>query len=250
MNHPHTPRRPGTSLLLAATLLCIALALPACSPRITTIPPDTTPAETTAPTTSDESLRTYYESLIAELKQALLEQKQSDYVTRRDYEERIAALEARLSSLQSPDREPIEGTDIPVSSTPDSPPTEPSSRPATAFQYTIEGDHVVITAYCGAAREVTIPASILDFPVTRIEDNAFRHTSVTSVTIPSTVTQIGWFAFADCPALLSVTLPASVTTIEYGAFENCPTLTLRCPKGSYAEAYAQSFALRVITRAE
>jgi hypothetical protein len=92
---------------------------------------------------------------------------------------------------------------------------------------------------------VEIPARIAGFPVSRIEDDAFRATDVTAVTVPDGVTAIGWFAFADCPDLLTVTLPASLERIDYGAFENCPALTVLCPAGSYAERYAKSFALRV-----
>ncbi|MCD7845397.1 MAG: leucine-rich repeat protein [Oscillospiraceae bacterium] len=44
-------------------------------------------------------------------------------------------------------------------------------------------------------------------------------------TIPSTVTSIGAYAFADCTALTGVTIPSSVTSIGDGAFWNCTGLT-------------------------
>jgi hypothetical protein len=46
-----------------------------------------------------------------------------------------------------------------------------------------------------------------------------------SLTIPSTVTNIEWFAFEDCPSLTSITIPNSVTSIGYGAFGDCVSLT-------------------------
>jgi hypothetical protein len=83
------------------------------------------------------------------------------------------------------------------------------------------------------------------YPVTRIADEAFKGTAVTSVIVPDTVTELGWFAFADCTSLTSVTLPASVASIGYGAFDGCPNLTVYCPKDSYAAQFAISFGLRV-----
>ncbi|MBP3496094.1 MAG: leucine-rich repeat domain-containing protein, partial [Clostridia bacterium] len=46
-----------------------------------------------------------------------------------------------------------------------------------------------------------------------------------SVTIPSSVTSIGYKAFYNCTSLTSVTIPSSVTSIGYKAFYNCTSLT-------------------------
>ena len=48
---------------------------------------------------------------------------------------------------------------------------------------------------------------------------------LTSVTIPDSVTTIGFRAFQDCESLTSVTIPDSVTTIGDGAFYACYSLT-------------------------
>ena len=255
---PHAPlRRPGTSPLLAAVVATVAIctALSACSSLLPgDTSPETSPPATTTPSSDINALRTYYEALLAELKQELLDAKQADYITRLEYESRIAELESRIESGEDGDRDPSDrlpvGSDIPVSGDPNPLPTVETDPPAqnapsASFRYEIRSEGAVILAYLGSARAVTVPESIAGYPVTHIADDAFKASDVTSVILPGSVTHVGWFAFADCPGLTSVTLPASVTSIGYGAFDGSPNLTLFCPKDSYAAEYARSFALRV-----
>lgn len=63
--------------------------------------------------------------------------------------------------------------------------------------------------------------------VTEINNNnAFKNcTTMTSITLPNTITRIGEFTFAGCEGLTSFTIPASVTTIGYCAFAACKFLT-------------------------
>lgn len=49
--------------------------------------------------------------------------------------------------------------------------------------------------------------------------------SLTSVIIPSSVTEIGWGVFKYCRSLTSVNIPSSVTTIGGSAFSGCHSLT-------------------------
>ena len=60
----------------------------------------------------------------------------------------------------------------------------------------------------------------------KLGDYAFWGCSgLTSLTIPSGVTEIGDEAFSGCSGLTSLSLPSSVTSIDDGAFEGCSGLT-------------------------
>jgi hypothetical protein len=64
------------------------------------------------------------------------------------------------------------------------------------------------------------------YTLTYIGHEAFRFcSSLTSVTIPNSVTSIGAYVFDGCSALTSVSIPNSVTSIRDGAFYGCESLT-------------------------
>lgn len=67
-----------------------------------------------------------------------------------------------------------------------------------------------------------IPA---DGSVTRIGNGAFMQKPITTITIPSGVTQIAGSAFAYCYSLKDVTIPATVTLIDSNSFLYCSSLT-------------------------
>ena len=74
---------------------------------------------------------------------------------------------------------------------------------------------------CTSLTSVTIPDS-----VTTIGESAFDGcSSLTSVTIPDSVTEIRECAFQNCSSLTSVTIPDSVITIGKKAFAGCSSLT-------------------------
>ena len=74
---------------------------------------------------------------------------------------------------------------------------------------------------CSGLISLTIPSS-----VTSIGYSAFEGCSgLTSLSIPSSVTLIESGAFRGCSGLTSLTIPSSVTSIGYSAFEDCTGLT-------------------------
>ena len=76
-------------------------------------------------------------------------------------------------------------------------------------------------ANCESLTSITMPNS-----VTSIGYNAFRGcTSLTNIIIPDSVTSIGYGAFRDCTSLTSITIPDSVTEINSWAFDGCTSLT-------------------------
>ena len=87
-------------------------------------------------------------------------------------------------------------------------------------------NHVLYIDNCLIRAEKTISGACIIKESTRlIASNAFDDcSSLTSVTIPNSVTSIGSFAFADCSSLTSVTIPNSVTSIGGYTFRGCSNL--------------------------
>ena len=59
--------------------------------------------------------------------------------------------------------------------------------------------------------------------------NAFAGCSFTSVTIPSSVTKIGVYAFKECFSLISVSMSSSATKIGDKAFAQCGITSITIP---------------------
>lgn len=111
--------------------------------------------------------------------------------------------------------------------------------------YELWDDHVVVynnseygrgtASYTG---NVVIPPTVTTggktYPVTRIGSSAFFESSISSVSIPSSVTNIDNSAFYSCTNLTSITIPQSVETIGAWAFCGCTSLSTVNIEGSFS----------------
>ncbi|MBD5373502.1 MAG: leucine-rich repeat domain-containing protein, partial [Bacteroides sp.] len=84
---------------------------------------------------------------------------------------------------------------------------------------------------------------------------AFRRcTSLTSVDIPNSVTEIGNNAFEECTSLTSVDIPNSITEIDKEAFQGCSSLTFVTIPNSVTKigekAFEYCYSLKEITLPE
>ena len=103
----------------------------------------------------------------------------------------------------------------------------PTSYPfASGSVFTVPANMTEIAEYSYAnnasltGKEVIIPEG-----VTKIGYGAFRNSKITKVVIPSTVTEIDAYAFADCTSLQTVVFLCDLTNISAYTFYNCSKLT-------------------------
>ena len=95
------------------------------------------------------------------------------------------------------------------------------------FIFVTNNGAITITQYTGSGAAVTIPSVINGLSVVMIAGGKgpFRDSSITSVAIPDSVTNIGYGAFSDCTKLTSVTIPDSVIYVGDYAFSECTSMT-------------------------
>ena len=74
-------------------------------------------------------------------------------------------------------------------------------------------------------KDVVIPSSHQNLPVTEIGKDAFSHCGIISVALPAGVTSIGFCAFSACFSLTSISIPEGLISIDGAAFAGCSGLT-------------------------
>lgn len=119
------------------------------------------------------------------------------------------------------------------------------------FYNILDSDNVVVTfegddytsfykAYSG---DITVPSSIRynghTYVVKEIGEYAFSGSGITSISLPQTITTIGYSAFSLCRELKTVSIQEGLTEIGERAFSQCGIATIALPKtliviGEYA----------------
>ena len=101
-----------------------------------------------------------------------------------------------------------------------------------------------------AAGTLVIPSSIDGMPVKHVLRKAFQGCGkITEVILPKSLESID-ISFLQCGALKRVALPGGVRRISELAFFDCDQVTLEVSRGSYAQAYAQTYRIPYQCREE
>ena len=90
------------------------------------------------------------------------------------------------------------------------------------FQYDVVDGNAVITGYVGNKTDVTLPATLGGYPVTKVSSMS-GNSVITSLVIPKTITSYERGAFKDCTALTSVKIESSADIPEY-LFWGCDSI--------------------------
>ena len=94
------------------------------------------------------------------------------------------------------------------------------------FAFVTNNGSITITGYLGTGGDTIIPDTINGLPVSRIADRAFYNcATITSLTIPNSVTNLGSFTFYHCITMTNVVLPAGLTEFQEYTFYFCSGLS-------------------------
>lgn len=247
------------ALLLSGTIVCAALVGCATGTSDQKNESDTDSSlSQTDPTKTDLSTYLlqieYYEGLIKDLEARLLNEKEENYIEVSEYksaikdlEDKVAALTLKIETITANKNE-SSGSGFKEQTVTNPKPSEngtTSNSPQSAG-FVLDGN--TLAEYKGDDSEISVPRSLNGTLINAIGEGAFKGSDVQKITLPDGITHIDWFAFSDCKSLSEIYIPSSVSSIGYGAFDNCSSfLVIKCPKGSYAETYAQSWGILVIT---
>ena len=198
--------------------------------------------EDTAESTLTQSSDVDHSKIIKELEEKILLIQQNQSLSDAEQQKELNRLQDLLAELKNqvsgknPEQTDSNATDTEESS------AGSDSNPIPQFLYSRNGDTAIITGYTGSDTHLVIPSEIDGYRVIAIGDSAFSSQNLKSVIVSNGIEKLDWFAFLHCPALISVTLPDSVTSIGYSAFApQSKTFTIYCHNNSFAHKYAESY---------
>lgn len=95
------------------------------------------------------------------------------------------------------------------------------------FDLRVDGDVASVCGYDGGEESVTVPETIGDYTITKIEEGAFRKKRVKDVTVKvadGVRYTIETGAFEECSSLETVTIGGDLLIVLDGAFKSCNSL--------------------------
>ena len=127
------------------------------------------------------------------------------------------------------------------------------------YRYTVSGGKATVTEYLGQEASVVVPSKLGGYPVAALGSKAFfGNVQLEEVSLPDTLTSIGYAAFKECSSLQNVVISGTVLEhIGGSAFQDCSALgSISIPEsvwmyGQYAfYGMAENSAVYVSTPAQ
>ncbi|HEY3853347.1 MAG TPA: leucine-rich repeat domain-containing protein [Verrucomicrobiae bacterium] len=120
-----------------------------------------------------------------------------------------------------------------------------SGATVDGLEYASDNVETIVTGYDGPGGPVIVPATINGVAVTSIGQMAFEGSSITSITLPESLADIGYFAFAYCGNLTNLYFAGNAPTVGLWTFADASPTAYYLPgtagwEGFSAHAYVET----------